>query len=296
MSKSYSFHAFCILAGAALLGVVSVFLAGLLDMGFNRYQVILLRGVLSCALLGVFMLMKDKSRFRFKFQDIWYFIGTGILSQMLFCACYYTAIALIGVAAASALMFTSPVFAIVLSVLLFHERIGKGELAALAMALSGCVLVSGVGGTQRLPLEGLLLGLGSGLAYALGGIFNKLALRRGYSSQTITFYTLLFCMISAVPAAAAQPFPILRPSDVPAAVGLLLCMSLLCSIAPTLLLIVGQKMIAPGRASMLTSAELAVAALVGVLVFHETLTLSAVLGMVLITAAVILLAGEKEAK
>lgn len=290
MTKSYSFHALCILAGAALLGVVSVFLAGLLELGFTRYQVILLRSALSCTLLGAVMLVKHRNLFRVQVRDIWCLIGTGILSQMLFCVCYYTAISLIGVAVASVLMFTSPVFAIVLSVLLFRERVGVREMIALVLALSGCVLVSGLGGAQQLSPVGLFLGLGSGLTYALGGIFNKLALQRGYSSQTITFYTLFFCMLSVVPVAMAQPLPSLQTSDLPVAVGLLLCMSLLCSIVPTLLLVIGQKVVTPGRASMLTSAELAVAALVGVLVFHEILTPFAVLGMVLITAAVILLA------
>lgn len=294
MTKSYSFYAACILIAAALLGIVSVFLSGLLALGLTRYQVILLRSVLSCTLLGAFMLAKDKKQFCFKPRDIWCFIGTGVLNQLLFCVCYYTAIGLVGVAVASVLMFTSPIFAIVLSVLLFHERIGKQEILALVLAMSGCVLVSGIGGEQRLPLAGLLLGLGSGLTYALGGIFNKLALQHGYASQTITFYTLLFCMVGVIPAAVAQPFPALALSDLLSAMGLLLCMSLLCSIIPTLLLVVGQKAVAPGRASMLTSAELAVAALVGVFVFREKLTLLALLGMILITAAVILLAKDKE--
>lgn len=294
MRKGYSFYVACILIAAALLGIVSVFLSGLLALGFTRYQVIFLRSALSCTLLGAFMLAKNKEQFRFKLRDIWCFIGTGVLNQLLFCICYYTAIGLIGVAVASVLMFTSPIFAIVLSVILFHERIGKREILALVLAMSGCVLVSGIGGEQRLPLAGLLFGLGSGLAYALGGIFNKLALQHGYSFKTITFYTLLFCMGGVMPVAIAQPFPTVDLPDLPSTAGLLLCMSLLCSIIPTSLLVVGQKMVSPGRASMLTSTELAVAALVGIFVFHETLTSAALLGMLLITAAVILLAKDKE--
>jgi len=294
MKKTYSFYVSCILIAAALLGAVSLFLSGLLALGFTRYQVILLRSFLSCGLFGAYIFLHDRTQFHFRLKDIWCFIGTGILNQLLFCVCYYTSISMIGVAVASVLMFTSPVFAIILSVLLFHEQVGKREILALTLALSGCVLVSGIGGEQQFPILGILLGLGSGLAYALGGIFNKLALQKKYSSQTITFYTLLFCMLGVAPLACSEPFPLLAPPDLLKTLGLFFAMSVFCSIIPTLLLVIGQKVVAPGRTSMLTSSELVVATLIGVFVFHEKLTALALFGMLLITGAVILLSVDKK--
>jgi len=292
--KKYSFSVCCILVAAALWGSVSVFLVELTSLGFSRYQVIMLRGLCSTLLFGLFLLIRGKGLSGFQMRHIWLFIGTGILNQLLFCICYYTAIPIIGVSVASVLMYTSPIFALLLSAALFGERIGGRGCIALVLALAGCVLVSGIGGAAQLPVVGLLLGLGSGVTYSLYGIFSKLALQRGYSSSAITLYTPLFCMLGALPLSFLHPFPTLEGSDVTWGIGALVGMSLLCSILPTLLYATGLKMVAPGRAAMLTSAEPAVATLLGVFWFHERLTLLAVGGIVLIIVAVILLAGEKQ--
>lgn len=292
--KSYTKSVVCILLAAALWGSVSIFLTRLTSLGITRYQVIALRCLFATILFGAFLLVKERKLPTFQVHHIWCFLGTGILNQLLFCICYYTAIPMIGVSVASILMYTSPIFAVVLSAILFKERIGKRGFYSLILALMGCVLVSGLGGAQQLPAVGLLLGLASGLAYAMSGIFNKFALQRGYSSSTITFYTSLFCMLGAIPLAAAQPFPVLAVPETASAVGALLGMSLLCGIMPTMLYATGLKQIGPGRASMLTSAEPAVATLLGVFWFHERLTVLALIGIILIIIAVINLASEDE--
>ena len=297
MKRSYTFYVTCILVAAALWGSVGVFLKGLLALELTRYQVVFLRMLLAAVIFGGYLLIKNHKLPTFRLKDIWCFIGTGIINQLLFCLCYYTAIPMVGVAVASVLMYTSPVFAIVLSVLLFHEKINRRAVVSLLLALAGCVLVSGVvGGGQAMPTVGILLGLASGLAYAFGGIFNKFALQKGYSSEVISFYTFLFCALGAAPLAMAQPFPALSGSGMTGAVGYLLGMAVLCGIFPTFLYATGLKGVAPGRASLFTSSEPAVATLLGVLLYHEKLTALAVAGIVLIVAAVCMLAMEKGEK
>lgn len=295
MKKSYSFYVSCILIAAALWGIVGLFLKGLLALELTRYQIVFLRMLFASILFGGYLLARNKKLPVFRLRDIWCFIGTGILNQLFFCLCYYTAIPMIGVAVASVLMYTSPVFSIVLSAMLFREKINGRTIVALLLALSGCVLVSGIiGGDQALPFVGVLLGLGSGLAYAVSGVFNKFALQRGYSSETISFYTFVFCTTGALPLALSQPFPALSSSDMLTAGVYLLSMALLCGVFPTFLYATGLKGVAPGRASLFTSSEPAVATLLGIFVFHEKLTLLALTGIVLIILAVVVLAAEKK--
>ena len=168
---------------------------------------------------------------------------------------------------------------------------------SLLLALAGCVLVSGViGDRQAMPTSGILLGLASGLAYAFGGIFNKFALKRSYSSETISFYTFVFCALGAAPLAFSHPFPVLSDGDMIPALCCLLGMAVLCGIIPTFLYATGLKGVAPGRASLFTSSEPATATLLGVLLYHEQLTGQALTGIMLIAAAVGLLAAEKGAR
>lgn len=48
------------------------------------------------------------------------------------------------------------------------------------MAVAGCALVSGItNGVGTVSVEGMLLGLGSGIGYGLYSVFGRMALERG---------------------------------------------------------------------------------------------------------------------
>lgn len=99
------------------------------------------------------------------------------------------------------LLYTSPAFIVLLSVLLFRETLTRQKLLALVLTFAGCCLVSGLGSGSAVSMKGLLLGLGSGFFYALYSIFSHYAIERGYGSWTITFYTFLFCLLASAPLA-----------------------------------------------------------------------------------------------
>ena len=82
-------HYFYVFAAGALWGIISLFLKPLLDMGFSQMQTVTVRCLLAAAVLGVYMLLKDKQLFRFRFRDIWCFLGTGLLSLLFFSVCYF---------------------------------------------------------------------------------------------------------------------------------------------------------------------------------------------------------------
>lgn len=162
------------------------------------------------------------------------------------------------------------------------------KLAAVGLAFAGCALVSGLGGEMELTLSGVLFGLGSGVGYALYSIFARFALERGYSSNTINFYS---CLLAAVGAAliwgAREPVELLTASRESA----LLCLAtgVVSCYLPYLLYTYGLTGLETGRASVMASVEPVVATLVGVVFFHEGLTASAAAGAALVLAAVVLL-------
>ena len=135
---------------------------------------------------------------------------------------------------------------------------------------------------------GVLFGLGSGVGYALYSIFARFALERGYSSNTINFYS---CLLAAVGAAliwgAREPVELLTASRESA----LLCLAtgVVSCYLPYLLYTYGLTGLETGRASVMASVEPVVATLVGVVFFHEGLTASAAAGAPLVLAAVVLL-------
>ena len=77
----------------------------------------------------------------------------------------------------------------------------------------------------------------------------------------------------------------------------LLCIAsgLFCTVAPYLLYTKGLEGVASGQASILATVEPVVAALVGILVFRESVTVGKLVGIVLILAAIVMMSTAGQA-
>lgn len=186
---------------------------------------------------------------------------------------------------AAILLYTAPAIVMVLSYFLFGEKMTKRKLLSLVMTFAGCMLVTGIlTETGSVSAGGLLTGLGAGLGYTLYSIFSCYALAEGYASLTITFYTFLI-------AAAASCFL----TDMGKVVGVMaagagsfffcLAFCVLCTVVPYLTYTLGLQYVENGKASIIASVEPVTATLLGVLLFHEKLTITCVIGVVLVLAA-----------
>lgn len=277
-----------ILAGC-FWGSMGIFVRRLTAFGFSSIQIVAIRVTLAALFFCALLLIKERSGFRIALRDIPLFLGLGFGSILFFTVCYFTAITMMTLSTAAILLYTSPIWIMLMSVLVFREKLNGKKLTALALAFAGCVLVSGISGEGITP-AGLLIGLGSGLGYGLYSILGTIALRK-YSPYTVTAYTFLF--------AAAGSWLICGPSDMisgfaaaPDLVSLLLLCgltALVTAVIPFLFYTLGLRTVEASRAGILATVEPLVATLVGILVFSEPLTLLSGLGILLILSAVILL-------
>ena len=277
-----------ILAGC-FWGSMGIFVRKLTEFGFSSVQIVSIRVTLAALFFCLLLLAKDRSGFRISLRDLPLFLGLGFGSILFFTVCYFTAITMMPLSAAVILLYTSPIWIMLMSVLFFREKLNRAKLIALALAFAGCVLVSGISG-EEIPFVGLLIGLGSGIGYGLYSILGTVALRK-YSPYTVTAYTFLF--------AAAGSWLICRPADLlakfPAAPDpaylLFFCVltALVTAVIPFLAYTLGLRTVEASRAGILATVEPMVATLVGILVFSEPLTLLSALGILLILSAVILL-------
>ena len=187
----------CVLLAGIFWGSMGLFVRQLNAAGLYAIDVMQLRVLASAIFVGLYLLLFDRQKLRLRPRDIWCFAGSGICSLMLFSWCYFTGMQAASLAVMAVLLYTAPVFVMLMSIVFFREKLTGAKLTALVLCLAGCVLVSGVGSSERLGLRGLLLGLGAGFGYALYSIFGRCAIDRGYSSWTITFYTFVFWPISS---------------------------------------------------------------------------------------------------
>lgn len=279
--------AWMIAVAGALWGIISLFVRGLAALGLLPLQIVFFRNVLAACALGVVMLMRYRQALRIQLRHIWIFVGTGMISIALFNYCYFVTLSQSSVAVASLLLYTSPIFVMFFSLLLFRERMTTNKLLALVVTVMGCACITGVFSEMQLvsPVT-VVFGLGSGLFYGLYSIFGKFALRH-YSSMTISFYTFVFASLATAPFAAADcaAFARANPSSLLLGIGL----AVLCTVAPFLLYTKGLHGVPASHAAVLATIEPMSACIIGTVVFGDAFHIWTALGMVLILSAIVIL-------
>ena len=279
-----------VIAAGVLWGIISIFIKGLNASDLSPIQILQLRAIIASVIMAPYLFITDKKLLYFNLKDIWMFIGTGVISLTFFSLCYFQTIIESGASVAVILLYTSPIFVILFSLALFKEKITAVKLTALVMTFMGCILVSGLGQNGGgITVKGFIIGLGSGLGYALYSIFSRYALRK-YHVLTITFYTFLFCGLSIIPfSGLGLGSGIMQPQLLLYGAGI----ALFCTVLPYLFYTYGMIRIETGKAAILVTVEPLVGTLVGCGLYGAPMTLLKAIGILLTFGAVILLGLKK---
>lgn len=275
-----------ILAAAALWGIIGVWNRRLMAGGLSPYSIVVVRNCGGLVLLLAVMALRDRSVFHVERQHLKYFFGTGVVSVVLFTVCYFSCQEICSLAVASILLYTAPAIVVVLSAILWRERVTKKKLLALGLTLVGCALVCGVfSGSLTVTGGGIALGLGAGFFYALYSIFGRYALAH-YGPMTVTVWTFVFA--GAASLVLVRPWELAalaQPSMALTAVGLVVCSTVL----PYILYTRGLARVEAGKASILASLEPVVASVAGVVLFGEPMSPLTAAGIVCVLAGVYIL-------
>ncbi len=278
----------CVIGAGALWGFMGFFRRTLDAMGISAIGCIAVRCIFATVFFAFAMLIFDRKAFKVKLRDAWIFIGSGIISLLIFGLCYFKAMDYMSLSAAAILLYTAPCFVILISAPLFKEKLTGQKLAAMLLAFVGCCLVSGIGsGGAVITPTGLALGLCAGLCYALYSIFSRFALNRGYSSFTINLYSCLLAGIGATVIGGTEYLTTITSSTAnflfAVATGFVTCF------LPYLLYTKGLVGLENGKASIMASVEPVVATIVGIVIYNEALTVMSAAGVVLVLSAIVLL-------
>lgn len=290
--KSFLGDILIIIAGL-FWGSMGIFVRHLNGLGFTSIQVACLRLTMAGVIFALILLIKDPKGFKIKPKDIPLFLALGIVSILFFTCCYFTAIRLMTMSTAAILLYTSPIWVMILAIIFLKEKITLNKIIALVLAFIGCVLVSGFGG--KISVVGILVGLGSGLGYGLYSIFGTFALRK-YSPYTVTTYTFLIAGLGSI--FVANPVDladkISKTESLPGLLGFVLLTSVVTAVIPFLLYTLGLNRTSAGKAAVLATVEPAAATLFGFFVMGETIGPVAICGILLVFAAIIVLSVQRK--
>ena len=278
----------CVLLAGILWGLITVFIKALSAGGLDNMNISLIRMAVAAPLFTAFAIIKDRSALKIRLRDIPVFIGTGIISVVLFNCFYFYTMIHSQASIAVVLLYTSPVFIMLMSAVFFKERITARKICALLLTVIGCVLVAGLaGGGYRITPVILATGLGSGLCYGLYSIFGRVALRR-YSPVTVTEYTFIFGLIGSL--IIGKPLQTVKIiSAQPSLIFWCIGIGVFCTVLPYLLYTEGLKGLDTGKAGIIAAVEPLVGALLGMTVYGETHSALKITGTALIFAAIIIL-------
>jgi drug/metabolite transporter (DMT)-like permease len=271
-----------ILTAGILWGCLGIFVRKLNAQGLYSMDIVSLRAMVTCLCMAVFLAFYDRSLFKVHWKDIWCFVGTGICSIVFFNFCYFKAMEMTSLSVAAVLLYTAPAIVMVLSFFLFQEGFTKRKILALFFTFLGCALVTGiVTNPGNVSVGGVFCGLGAGLGYALYSIFGRYAIKKGYHTLTITFYTFLIASIgSFFFGDLGKIFSVITESTGLFCFGMAL--GILGTVLPYMLYTVGLEFVDNSKASMMASIEPVTAALLGMILFGEKMTFSGFLGMVFV--------------
>ena len=282
-----------IIAAGALWGTMGIFVRSLGAYGFDSIQISALR-LSAAALCFLLLLLARRGRgFRIQLRDLPLFLGLGVGSVGLMTCCYFAAIRMMTMSEAAILLYTSPIWVVLMSALFFHERVTRRKLLALILAFGGCTLVSGIGSGALNPL-GILVGVGSGIAYGLYSILGSVALRR-YPPETVSAYTFFIAAIAVLLISRSvelvQKFA--AADGLAGLILLTLATGAVTAFVPFLIYTIGLNRVQASHAAILATVEPLVATVLGIIVYGEQLRTATLLGIVCILGAILALNARK---
>ena len=185
------------LGAAALLSTTAVFIRYLTEtfqmpslvLAFWRdvFVVLTLLPILAVARPGLLRVTRSEARY----------LATYGVMLAAFNAMWTLSVAFNGAAVATVLAYCSSAFTALLGWWLLREQLDWGKIVAIALSLSGCVLVADAldPAAWRANPVGILTGVLSGLTYAGYSLMGRSASQRGLSPWTSLLYTFGFAAV-----------------------------------------------------------------------------------------------------
>jgi len=248
------------------------------------------RLVVAIPLLGAFLLVK-RYQIRVSRHEIILFIGFGFCSLTVFEALYFTSYSYTTVQHAAALLYTAPAFVAILSRLILKEKFTRSKVAAVALSVTGALLIVGIlrgqplfGSTTQL---GDWLAIASGLAYSSWYIFGKV-LGETREPAVTTFIAMVFGAILLLPVMLV--FEGLHPPTNMYGWELIAIVGLVPTAIAYVLYLTGLKLIDATKASVFAIVEPLTAAVFGYMLLQEMLSYDSIVGFILIISSIVLLA------
>jgi len=277
-------------AGAGLCwATTGLFGTLLFQEGVDPVSLASTRTALAALVFLLFLFLTNPQKLRVEKGQLLTLLPGSIIGVTFFNLFYMNAIDEMGISTAVVLLYTAPIFALLLSRIFLKESLTPQKMVALVLAFSGVILV--VEGFELSALRensrGIILGLGAGLSFGLLSVLGK-ASNRSNDPMTVSFY-LLFLGALFLSFIRSPWTGVLESAASPLLLLVLGAMVFISTFLAHYLYLAGLSYLEAGKASIAVAIEPAVAILLAYVFLGEQLILLQYVGVVLILGAVFLL-------
>ncbi|SEQ81838.1 DMT family transporter [Piscibacillus halophilus] len=276
-----------VVLGATFWGLTGLFVQNLYVFGFSPWQVVTLRLTISSLILLLLLGTMAKSYLKIRLRDLPYFIGLGVFSISFFNWFYFQVMEQSSLSVAVVFVYTSPVFAAIIAKILFKEALTLPKIVAIILTIIGSAFAIEFLplGEFSLTIKTVIYGLLAGFFCSTYSLLGK-NVSQWYHPFTITFYAMLCGSIFLIPTSQIwEHQEALMNGEVWLNV---LGIVIISTVLAYLIYTIGLAYIESSKATILSSVEILVAVLVGVIVFAEVLTGWQLLGFGLVFVALFL--------
>ncbi|CQR47534.1 putative DMT superfamily transporter inner membrane protein [Paraliobacillus sp. PM-2] len=258
----------------------------LMNKGWDPIVISLYRGAIGLLCFFIWFLVRIRKNLILSTRlCVWSLLaGIGIAGNFTF---YFLSIQASSVAVAATLMYTAPVFVLLISFLLRIERSTWFKWGCITSVLLGIIMLTGVYHTESVSvsLYGVAAGLASGLSYTLFifGFKNASTIGKPQTTLTISFFT--FCLVLLLFVDKGAVAAVATSDDI----GWFLLLGVIGAGISFMLYLIGIRSTTAATASMVSMVEPVTASLFGVLLMGDHLSIIQFLGMVVILITITLL-------
>ena len=284
-----------VLAAGSLWGTIGLFATLLSNMGMSAGPVAFFRVLSASIMLALILLVKGRgvSLFRVSRRGLISCMLVGFISQALYNVCYMNTIEQGGMATAAVFLYTSPVYVALISRVFFHEPLTRNKIIAIIINIAGCILTVTGGDFSDMKISGfgIIMGIMAGFTYALLPILSRTGaddedpFSAAFYGQAFGALLLFFLIRPYNGIGTAFTLPMLLVfigfGIVPSAMGYIVYYAGLSRIT--------ENSIVP----VLASVETVVAALIGLIVFGQALSITKIVGIALVLISIAIMNRKK---
>ncbi len=255
----------------------------LYEEGVNTSSVLFYRFSLAVLMLGIMLVLERKSLAlnRKELKVLSSLGGLFALSSIT----YYQSFHFMDAGIASTILFVYPVMVAVIMACCFHEKIMPTTVFAIVSSLLGIGLLYQGSFEASMGMMGFVLVMLSALTYAVYiVIVNKSGIQM--SSVKLTFYVLLFCVLTLLAYSFTSPSLALQLPPSPRAWFYACWLGLVPTVLSLVLMTISVHEVGATPTAIMGVLEPMTAVLIGILVFSESLTVRLAIGMLIILIAV----------